>query len=52
VLMGPAWLHAVHAAFPLLAGILAGLGLVALLGAYSIDGRLYVGSSRGVLFRK
>lgn len=71
--VAPAWLHAVHAAFPstvgvsvlaaatlafnqtltaLLAGILAGLGLAALLYAYRIDGRLYVDPRRGALFRK
>jgi hypothetical protein len=71
--VAPAWLHAVHAAFPstigvsvlaaatlafnqaltaLLAGILAGLGLAALLAAYSIDRRLYVDPRRGALFRK
>ncbi|HJU36709.1 MAG TPA: hypothetical protein VJ716_04745 [Gaiellaceae bacterium] len=36
----------------LLAGILAGLGLGALLRAYSIDGRLYVDPRRGELFRR
>ena len=73
VSVAPAWLHAVHAAFPstvgvsvlaavtlafnptltaLLAGILAGLGLAALLAAYSIDRSLYVDPRRGALFRK
>jgi hypothetical protein len=71
--VAPAWLHAVHAAFPstvgvsvlaavmlafnptltaLLAGILAGLGVAALLWAYSIDGRLYVDPRGRVLFCK
>ena len=36
----------------LLAGVLAGLGLAALLRGYSIDGRLYVDPRHGVLFRK
>lgn len=36
----------------LLAGILAGLGLVAALGAYAIDGGLYVDPQGGELFRK
>jgi hypothetical protein len=36
----------------LLAGILAGLGLVAAYGAYGMDGRLYVDPHRGELFRK
>jgi hypothetical protein len=71
--VAPAWLHAVHAAFPstvgvsvlaavtlafnptltaLLAGILAGLGLAALLGTYSIDSRLYVDPRTGSVFQK
>jgi hypothetical protein len=36
----------------LLAGNLAGLGLAALLAAYTIDGRLYVEPRRGELFRR
>jgi hypothetical protein len=36
----------------LLAGILVGLGLVALLGAYGSDGRLYLDPRTGSLFRK
>jgi uncharacterized membrane-anchored protein YitT (DUF2179 family) len=36
----------------LLAGILAGLGLAALLRAYSIDDRLYVDPRRHLVFRK
>jgi len=36
----------------LLAGVLAGLGLAALLAAYSIDGSLYVDPRRGAVFRK
>ena len=50
MLRSPAWLRAVHAAFPstIGGGNLAGLGVVALLGAYSIDGRLYVDPRRGV----
>jgi len=36
----------------LLAGILAGLGLMAALGAYASDGRLYVNPHGGELFRK
>jgi len=36
----------------LLAGILAGLGLAALLAAHSIDGRLYVDPRGGAVFRK
>jgi hypothetical protein len=36
----------------LLAGILAGLGLAAAFRAYAIDGRLYVDSKGGELFRK
>jgi hypothetical protein len=36
----------------LLAGILAGLGFVALLRGYGIDGRLYIDPRRGALFRK
>jgi hypothetical protein len=71
--VAPAWLHAVHAAFPstvgvsvlaaitlafnptltaLLAGVLAGLGLAALLATYSVDGRLYVDPRTGSVFRK
>jgi hypothetical protein len=71
--VAPAWLHAVHAAFPstigvsvlaavtlafnqtltgLLAGILAGLGIAALLRAYAADGRLYVDPRAGTLFLK
>jgi hypothetical protein len=71
--VAPAWLHAVHAAFPstvgvavlaavtlafnptltaLLAGILAGLGVAALLWTYSIDRRLYVEPRTGIVFRK
>jgi hypothetical protein len=71
--VAPAWLHAVHAAFPstvgvsvlaavtlafnpaltaLLAGILAGLGVAALLYAYGVDGRLYLDPRGGALFRK
>lgn len=36
----------------LLAGILAGLGLAALLWTYSIDGRLYIDPRTGGVFRK
>jgi hypothetical protein len=36
----------------LLAGILAGLGLAALLAAYAIGGRLYLDPRRRVVFRK
>src|SRR5690348_10576174 len=36
----------------LLAGILTGLGLVALLGAYGSDARLYLDPRTGSLFRK
>ena len=36
----------------LLGGVLAGLGIAALLAAYSIDGQLYVDPRRGVVFRK
>jgi hypothetical protein len=36
----------------LLAGVLAGLGLAALLWTYSVDGRLYVDPRTGSVFRK
>jgi uncharacterized membrane-anchored protein YitT (DUF2179 family) len=36
----------------LLAGILAGLGLAALMRAYASDGRLYLEPRRGEVFRK
>ena len=36
----------------LLAGILAGLGLVALLRGYGLDARLYLEPRRGEIFRK
>lgn len=36
----------------LLAGVLAGLGLAALLGAYGIDSRLYLDRRTRVVFRK
>jgi hypothetical protein len=71
--VAPAWLHALHAAFPstvgvsvlaavtlafnptftaLLAGVLAGLGLAALISWYSIDSGLYVDPRTGSVFRK
>jgi hypothetical protein len=71
--VAPAWLHALHAAFPstvgvsvlaavmlafnstltaLLGGIVAGLGVAALLAAHSLDGRLYVEPRTGSVFRK
>jgi hypothetical protein len=71
--VAPAWLHALHAAFPstigvsllaaatlafrptlaaLLAGVLAGLGIAALLAAYGIDRGLYLDPRTRVVFRK
>lgn len=71
--VAPAWMHAVHAAFPstvgvsllaavtlafkpelsaFLAGVLAGLGLAALLAVIRVDGRIYVEPRRRTMFRK